>query len=214
MRYGVLKAALAALSLSVVSGAAGAATLVNGGFETPERKSGWGYYDSIDGWSVLGGRFEIWRSGAVGSVPSHTGDQLLELNSDKKSTIFQDVSGVAAGSALDFSFAHRARTNGLEQLTFSIFDVNGGAVTELFSKTYTATQGAWTVNDSASEMAITALGGDVRLQFESLRSGSYGNLLDSVTLGTTPVPVPASLLLLASAMAAFGALRARRRAAA
>jgi hypothetical protein len=213
MRLVKISLATAFLSLSVT--AASAATLVNGGFEDPDL-NGFGFRNSADvpGWTMLNGAIEFWYPGFE-RTPGYEGNQFIELNSNdrnvngttRKATLYQDVTGIAAGSRLDFAFAHRGR-RGNDDLRFSLIDITSG--TTLFSKDYTGLKGLWTLNDSAALPAIVALGGDVRLQFESLQGGTLGNLLDDVSLSTTPVPLPAGFLLLASGLLGFGLLRRRR----
>ena len=212
----VLKAALAAAVLCVSVSGAGAATLINGGFEEPGI-GGFGFRRSADvpGWTAVNGNMEFWYPWFQRGISGYEGQQFIELNSDdrrvngstRKATIFQDVTGIEAGTRLDFSFAHRGRTKD-EDLRFSLIDVTHGQT--LFSDDYTGLKGAWTLNDSTALPAIIALGGTVRLQFESLEGGTLGNLIDDVSLTPAPVPVPAAFLLLGTGLLSLGLLRRRR----
>jgi hypothetical protein len=218
---------LAAAVLSAVSAASPgqAATVANGGFETPDLGDAAVFRfrsaESVPGWGSSTRDIEIWANGFSG-VPSYEGTQHVELNARRAGTLFQDVAGIAAGSTLTFGFAHRAR-RGVDVMRFTMTDlghdgdVGGGDDAVLFTNEFTATTAGWVATSSSAFAPVTAQGGTVRLSFSAISTGSgsasVGNFLDAVTLSADApptVPVPAGLSLLAGGLGALALLRRRR----
>jgi hypothetical protein len=220
-----IRTRLAAIALATMVGAApaGAASVQNGDFETPDLGSGATYSllspGAVPGWGTTDSAIEIWANGFNG-VPSYTGTQHAEINANVNGTLFQDVAGIAAGARLDFGFAHRAR-QGTDVMRFDLTDLGGDGVfgtaddAVLFSDQFTATTAAWEVNGSSAFAPVTAQGGTLRLSFTPISTGSgslsIGNFLDDVRLA--PVPLPGGVPLLLGGLAALALLRRRQRAA-
>ena len=189
-----------------------AASLINGGFEDTSlgadpAPSSVGFYDAsaVPGWKTTAtdNQIELWNSTFSG-VSAYEGEQFAELNANQVSTLYQDVSGIAASLRIGFEFAHRGRT-GTDSMRFELTDLGadgflGGAGldadTTLFSKLYSDGNTAWGFYNAAGESPIISLGNTVRFSYISVSSAStspsVGNFLDAadfgVDVGLTPVP--------------------------
>ena len=227
------------LSTSLVAGAvlaaglcgagAHAATIVNGGFEDPRFTPGQADYTIIDqsqvtGWSTTAsdGRIELWSDGFLG-VTAYEGDQFAELNANQVSTLYQDVSGISAGTRLGFGFAHRGRL-GIDTLRLSISDLGADNVAGssddklIYTGVYSDGTDAWGYHTSDDLGSLFAFGHTMRFAYESVSaaggSQGIGNFLDAASFGTyvppAAVPVPAALPLLAVGLGALGLVRRRK----
>jgi len=208
------------------------AALTNGGFEQPDfgtNTVGLFFENQVDGWETTASDnvIELWGSGFNG-VPAFEGDQFAELNANFVSTLYQDASGISAGSFVGFEFAHRGRF-GVDTMRLTIRDLGadnatGGlgldADTILFQQSYSDGASAW--GFYTNSVPITALGNTVRFEFESVSAagglGSVGNFLDAADFGVDAgnvVPEPSSftLLLIGSTLTGGLAMARRRRAA-
>ncbi len=175
------------------------AGFINGGFESPVAGAGTNTYPtSIPGWKTTDSSFEIWGSGFYG-VPAYEGIQFAELNAFIAGTLYQDVTGVAAGSRVGFQFAHRGRA-GVDTMNFLLTDLGldgllgGGDDTVLFTKNYSDGTSAWGFYDASAESAIYSLGNTVRFSYtavDSVGGPSYGNFLDAADFGVGVGGVPA-----------------------
>lgn len=188
-----------------------AATLLNGGFETPDIGTGSTFSfvtpSRVEGWDTTDSHIEIWANGFKG-VTSFEGTQHAEINAKRFGTLFQTVTGIVAGADLVLEFAHRAR-KGTDTMRVEIVDLGAddraGTAddTTLFSRVFSATTEAWIFSRSSSFSEVTALGGDVQVAFTAVSTGSgsvsVGNFLDAVRLHgdvpAVPLPVPALLLI-------------------
>jgi hypothetical protein len=199
------------------------ADLVNGGFENPDTgplpTARYIPQALVPHWQTTAstGIIEIWSNGFNG-VSAYEGKQHAELNSDQASTLFQDVSGIAAGLRVGFEFAHRARV-GTDVMRLTITDLGsdnmngGGNDTVLFTDEYSATTLNWEFNTSIGELPIVALGNDVRFAYEAVLTGSgdltQGNFIDAARFGTSlAVPEPSAVAVLGFVM--LGACFRRR----
>jgi hypothetical protein len=221
--------AVFALLFTATSSRADLIQLVNGGFEEPAFGAGSNSYPTtIPGWQTTDRSFEIWGSGFLG-VPAYEGIQFAELNAFVFGTLYQDLTGIAAGTLLGFETAHRGRA-GVDTMNLTISDLGadnalGGAGsnadTILFSKNYSDGTDAWGFYTSATESAIIAQGNTTRYAFTAVSAvggSSVGNFLDGVAFGQgvagagTSVPDGGSTVgLLALAMAACGVAARRSR---
>lgn len=167
--------------------------------------------DDVNGWQTTDSHIEIWNDGFLG-VNAVEGDYFAEINAKKHGTLFQEVTDIAAGQELGFSFLHRAR-KGTDVMNLAITDLGLDNLfgtdddTTLFTKNYSATTEGWVLNDSADEAAITTLGNNLRFAYSSVSTGSgsksVGNFLDAARFGlksdvlggeTKDVPEPGLLL--------------------
>jgi len=188
---------LALLSLGFADAAKATTVIVDGGFETPSLAASgetWAMSTTAAaGWSTTASdhQIEIWTNGFYG-VDAFEGNQFTEINANQKAALYQDVSGLAAGLEVDFSFAHRGRVTN-ESMQFTITDLGADGLygtaddTTLFSKIYTDGTDAWGIYSSAAEAAVLTTGDTLRFSFTSLTEGSYGNFLDGVNVSTSGV---------------------------
>ncbi len=190
--------------------------LINSGFENPNVETPTNHLmaapDSVPGWQSTDSAIEIWANG-FGGVTSFEGDQHAEINAYVNGTLFQDVSGIAAGSQVGFEFAHRGR-HGIDTMALTITDlgidglVGGGDDTVLFEKGYATNNTAWAFYSSLAENPIFALGNTVRVAYSAISTAkniSAGNFLDVADFGTdVGVPVPSSLALIGLGLAGIG----------
>lgn len=197
---------LAALVVTLGGVATANAGLINGGFESPPvAANSVNFPASIPGWQTTDSAFEIWGTGFNG-VPAYEGNQFAELNAFIAGTLYQDVSGITAGSLVGFQFAHRGRAgNDTMRLTITDLGANGvlggGDDTVLFTDTYTDGTAAWGFYTNGSP--ILALGNTVRFAYEAVSSAggaSVGNFLDAADFGVgvgAPVPAPSTWVVAA-----------------
>ncbi len=206
-------------ALLLASGAQ--AGLVNGGFELPALNAN--TYLIMNETAVLGWKttasdhqIEIWSHGFNG-VPSYQGDQHAELNANQVATLYQDVTGIAAGARVGYQFAHRGRS-GVDTMGFKLTDFGNDGLfgtsddAVLFSGEYSDGPDAWRFY---SGTGIVALGHTVRFSFISLvgSSVSVGNFLDAADFGVgvgSSVPEPFTLGLLGLGLAGLGFGRRRK----
>ena len=194
------------------------ATFINGGFELPYLGNASSVTflspPTIPGWKTTAtdNKIEIWANNFLG-VPAAAGTQHAELNAFEVSTLYQDVTGIAAGSIVGFGFAHRGRL-GLDTMAFTLTDLGsdgnlgGGNDTVLFTQLYVDGNSAW---GSYSGTGIVALGNTVRFAFASISAAggnsAIGNFLDMADFGVgvgSTVPEPTAILLVGTALAAVG----------
>lgn len=197
------------------------AGLVNGGFEIPvygANSVNFPLATAVPGWetSATDNVIEIWVT-AFNGVSAYEGTQFAELNANQASTLYQEVSGIAAGSNVGYQFAHRGRA-GVDHMRFTLLDLGsdgvvGGAVdTELFSIVVSDNNLAW---GFYSGSGITALGNTVRFSFESVTAAggaTVGNFLDAADFGVGigQAPEPASLALLGLGLAGLSFSRRKQ----
>lgn len=147
--------------------------LENGGFEEPFF-GGVGYTlvneSTVPGWdtSAPDNLIEFWWGGFI--HPPYEGNQLVELNANYASTLYQDVT-TTFGDVYIYAFSHRGRS-GIDTMKFSLSGIE-----------------VRTVSDGPSGWGryggvITIVDGVTSFQFEAVASacgGSCGNLLDAIS---------------------------------
>ncbi|MDD5350403.1 MAG: hypothetical protein PHQ12_09355 [Chthoniobacteraceae bacterium] len=170
--------------------------IVNGGFESPAlaaQGATWAMSPTAaPGWNTTAGdhQIEIWTTGMQYGLAAFEGNQFTEINANQQAALYQDVSGLAAGLDIDFSFAHRGRDT-VESMQFTITDLGADGLygtlddTTLFSKIYSDGTAAWGSYTSAGEGDILTTGDTLRFSFQSLATGSRGNFLDGVEIGVS-----------------------------
>ncbi len=190
------------------------ANLVNGGFES---FSTWGYdffsgTDPQNGWATTApdNLIEVWGDGFLG-VPAYEGSSFAELNANYASTLYQNVNGLGDSNQINWHFAHRGRY-GIDTMRLTITDLGtdqiagGGDDVVLLQQEFSADNTAWQVHYGS----ITSIGNLTTFAFEAVSAvggNTQGNLIDYCGFGTSAVPAPGCLALLA--VSVF--LRKRRR---
>lgn len=218
-----MKSRFAFAALALVLSASATAGLTNGGFETPgypANSVSFPVATLVPGWntSATDNKIEIWTVPFNG-VPSYEGNQFAELNANQVSTLFQDASGIAAGSSVGYQFAHRGRA-GVDTMRFELTDlgadnvlggVGANADTLLVTKTVSTGNTAWSFHSGAG---ISALGNTVRFSFISVSAAggaTVGNFLDAADFGVgVGVPEPGVLALAGLGLALVGLSRRKR----
>ena len=207
-------------ALLLASGAE--AGLINGGFELPAQSvTTVSIIDAsfVTGWSTTAtdNKIEIW-SNSFNGVTSYQGNQHAELNANQVSTLYQNATGIGAGSNVGYQFAHRGRA-GVDSMRFTLTDlgIDGlfgtGDDTQLFTQIVSDGNTAWGFYNGSG---ITALGNTVRFSFISVSAAGgnqgVGNFLDAADFGVgvgAAVSEPGALALIGLALAALGLSRCR-----
>ncbi|MEO1281251.1 MAG: Ig-like domain-containing protein, partial [Pseudomonadota bacterium] len=146
--------------------------IINGEFETHPtlQFAGWGFFQSITGWTALAGEIEIQE--LAGPSGNQAGDAVAELDSTQNSTVQQTVTIDTAGTyALSFEYAlgwNNPSTNGMQVIV-------DGQVIDTLQPTAPGYQ-AYTV-----ELALAA--GTVDIAFAAIGpSDGRGTHIDTVSL--------------------------------
>ena len=204
-----------ALACAILSGgSAGAVSLTNGGFEDPVATAPITsiFSTEMTGWTVMGGNIEIikntyWQPSA--------GTQSIDLNGLNPGIIKTTVTGLKTGSMYKLLFDMSA--NPIGGANTKAVRATAGSATAEFS--FDRTQLGFGFQNMLWEekaLAFTALGPSAMLVFQdiSLGGAASGPALDNirVELMSAAIPLPASVPLLASALAGLAALRRTRRA--
>ncbi len=204
----------------------------------------WAFMDEslVPGWETLASDnyIEVWSPEFAASqnvendpnvdLEGDIIDRFIELNANQVSSVFQDVSGIAADLEVGFEFSHRARKFGstvpdaeqIDTMRLVITDLGldnvlgGDDDTILFSKQYSAGIFEWERNTNEGEAPIITLGNTMRFSYESVSTTAgnltYGNFIDNASFGvgvgavnsSADVPEPATVL----GLLAFGTLGA------
>lgn len=224
---------LAAVVAAFVAAPAGAATIVNGGFDdvsvaAPGLVGGaalnalsgsqWNVFAGVPGWTATSGYgIEIQRNSVV---RAHSGNYYVELDSHPhrnlggdltattNSAMSQTLSGLSAG-VYDLSFFYRPRTSevGSNLIGFGLSGaVQGGSVAGVVGLADGYLRSQWT----EVTQRFTATGGDVTLSFSALGDADQtGGFIDTVSVSAVPLPAGAWLML--TGLAALGVARRRAR---
>jgi hypothetical protein len=165
-------------------------------------------------------RYEDVSAGSNAFEP-YQGLQYAELNANVESTLYQDVSGIAAGSFVGYQFAHRTRFDdvpGGDAMALIITDSldgifgNGDDVELINQQFSTPFSVGWRFY--RGRLTTPVSGQTLRFAYQSRKGTDQtnGNFLDAVAFGTDaglpPVPPPLPIF---GAMAAFGFSRKVRR---
>jgi hypothetical protein len=210
--------AVLALLAGLVSGAVQASIVTNGSFEdpfaTPGTRNGgqvfgqllggpgtsWNVWDAIPGWTTgSGAGIEIQSDRTLGSIDAAQGSHYVELDSTANSSMFQRVLLGVGRYELSFAYSPRTRdaaSNGID------YSVDGLLTGRIDGPDGASRVGVWTTVSRGLDVRTA---GSYVLSFGATgRSDSYGGLIDSVAITPSAVPVPAALVLLATALGGLG----------
>lgn len=147
--------------------------LVNGGFEEPYY-GGTGYdlinETVVPGWETTAPDhlIELWYGGFI--APPYEGHQIVELNANYASTLYQDVT-TTYGDVYIYAFSHRGRS-GVDTMRFSLSGIEVRTVSD--------GPGSW----GRYGGVITIVDATTSFQFEAVSSAcdpTCGNLLDAIS---------------------------------
>lgn len=210
--YWLKKLAMASCAAMIASSANAATIVQNGSFEDGPAVSNWQIFGSIPGWEA-DPNIEIQTAGTLGSIDPQEGDRYAELDTNQNSRIFQDIVLDAGTYMLSFFYSPRVNQSPTDtnDMSYSIAGLSGeilGAPDGDFA------HGAWT--EVTEYFTIDADNTLATLSFQASGEtptngcGNCGALLDNVSIAA--VPLPAGLLLMLSAVGAFGFARRRTQA--
>lgn len=140
----------------------------------------------VPGWTTDDNAIELWSTGFLG-VPSHSGNQFLEMNANAFTSIMmQKPSAVQPRAELQVYWAHRGR-GGSDTALLAVTDNGGGSSS---SGSFTTGATAWVVR--SLNHVVGATGTSATLSFDSISSflgTSNGNFIDSVEVCQTYVTI-------------------------
>lgn len=208
-----MKTLLLALACTAMFAApVAAATVVNGSFEnTPKAVGNWTVFAAgINGWDVASGSgIEIQTNATLGQIDAQDGAHYVELDSHPNAQssatntrIQQTIAFDMGRYMLSFYFSPRVRNNAATNVID--FGVTSGLAASITGPSADVPYGQWTKIETIFTVGTA---GDYDLYFAaSGTQDTLGGLIDNVSI--SPVPLPASALLL---LAGVGALTIARR---
>ena len=214
----------AALALALPA-AAGAATVINGGFEadagraqdgqafaTMAGSSGndsWSIFDSLPGWTrTAGPGIEVQTARTLGSIDPHGGNHYVELDSTRNSAMQQILTFGPGRYLLSFWYSPRDNRTASNGIAYAVGNLVSGSISGPGTAPLTRV-GLWT---EVSALFDVKTAGSYTLSFAATgTSNGYGGLIDDVSVTTvSTVPLPAGGVLLAGGLGTLAALRRRQ----
>ena len=195
------KEILSAIGASLISASA-MGGLVDGSFENNDIYYGYGFlqggFDTSWLTTAPDNLIEVW--GEYMPIAAYEGTRCAELNANHASTLYQTVAPVAAGTSVNWHFAHHGRY-GTDTMRLTITDLGsdqawgGGDDTTLFTNEFSADNTAWVVNYGG----VSSLGNSMHFAFEAVSAvggNTQGNLIDWCDFGVGVIPAPGAISLL------------------
>lgn len=170
--------------------------------------SSWDVWKKLNGWTTLSGPgIEVQSNRTLPTINAQEGTRYVELDSNKNSSMGQNIALKAGQYLLSFWYSPRTadpKTNGIE---YAIGSLVSGKVTN--GNPVGARPGTWTL---VSVLFKVKTAGSYLLAFGAAgTSDSYGGLLDNVSVDPAPVPLPAAGVGLVLGLGSLAAMRRRRK---
>jgi hypothetical protein len=172
---------------------------------------GWDVFNGLQGWTVSGGggnRVEL-RSDKSTSVDAQDGDYYLSLDTGngRNSSISQSVALSAGTYVLSFWYSPESALVATNTIGYNLGNLVSGTASV---GTNGARLGVWV---EVRQKFTVLTGASFGLRFAGLGAADgVGGYIDNVSIAVAAVPVPASGLVLVSALGGLLGLRRRRRA--
>jgi hypothetical protein len=202
----ILKVVAASLVLALTAtGAARAASIIDGDFSSPNEHGGWGDTTTLPGWvSDTPDSFEVGNSAVYGLPCVSAGCQNLEVNANQLGSVSQTVTGLTVGDTYTLSWLYGGRNAGGPQQ----LDVFANS-TQIATDSSDGVTPSWTPNTFKFLAGATS----EEFTFTSVNEGgdpTYGNELTNVAL-TVPEPATWVMMLMGVGMIGAGMRLLRRR---
>ncbi len=172
---------------------------------------GWDVYNGLAGWTVSGGggnKVEV-QSNNSSLIDAVDGNYYLSLDAGggRNSTITQQVTIAAGTYILSFWYSPESALVATNTIGYNLGNLVSGSVT---TGTNGAQVGIWT---EVRQKFTVLTGATFGLSFAALGAADgVGGYIDNIGISVAAVPVPASGVVLLSAVGALFGLRRRRKA--